>query len=189
MLKSIIECLKEVMLEFKKLDERIRDWNKRGKLDDKPAKDSGCLQRAAHVFEDDAAIMADMGVMNSLRDYEFMKRNKLDCHYKISVLDQDIEYICTLSNGPDICKASDCPFEKALSKVKGNKPANLMSRREVNNLEHARIMGKRVRDKLTGFEGVVTAICFYLDGSNRCQVESKDQERWIAEDRLKVATN
>ncbi|MGH9424388.1 MAG: hypothetical protein ACRD3J_30735 [Thermoanaerobaculia bacterium] len=55
------------------------------------------------------------------------------------------------------------------------------------------MLGSRVRDKISGFEGIVTSICQYDNKPNRVQVTAQSLsergaiiEEWIDEDRLEV---
>lgn len=53
------------------------------------------------------------------------------------------------------------------------------------------MLGKKVRDKFTGYEGVATARCEYAQGKTRVLIERVNDkgaltETWIDEDRLTV---
>ena len=53
-------------------------------------------------------------------------------------------------------------------------------------------LGKQAKDKITGFVGVVTVRCEYLDGSRRAMIEGsadgRPVEMWVEESRLEVVT-
>ncbi len=52
------------------------------------------------------------------------------------------------------------------------------------------LKGKKVKDKVTGFEGVVTAFCEYLDNSDSVRVEAlingEPKDEWFPSTRLEV---
>ena len=57
-----------------------------------------------------------------------------------------------------------------------------------------KLLGKKVRDMITGFEGTCTAECYYLDDTTKCLVTSKTlvdgevKSEWFAKQRLQTIT-
>jgi hypothetical protein len=52
-------------------------------------------------------------------------------------------------------------------------------------------LGAKAKDKITGFEGIITARCEYLSGDNQYFIEApakdgKSENAWVVEDRLVV---
>lgn len=45
---------------------------------------------------------------------------------------------------------------------------------------------QKVKDSLTGFEGMITARVDYLHEESQYYVESKENSKWIVEERLEV---
>ena len=49
------------------------------------------------------------------------------------------------------------------------------------------VLGQRYRDTTTGFAGVATAHCEYLNGTNMVHLENEQNDRWVETERLEGA--